>query len=59
MKRKNQNDRKRDIIYYDYVFKNKRPKSFLWLLYCKIRKLITISESPSKVMIYEWRDFWK
>ena len=50
---------KRDIIYYDYVFKNKRPKSFLWLLYCKIRKLITINESPSKVMIYEWRDFWK
>ena len=48
---------KRDNVYYDWRFDNKEPKNTLWLLYCKIRKSITIYESQSKVMIWGWKGF--
>lgn len=44
----------RDKIYYNWRFKNQKPKNIYWLIYCKIRKFITIYESPSKVAIWEW-----
>ena len=43
---------KRDYIYYDFRFDNIKPKKKLWLLYCIIRKFITIYESPSRVYIW-------
>lgn len=43
---------KRDYIYYDYIFGNIKSKKLKWKLYCKLRKLITISEKQSKV--WEW-----
>jgi hypothetical protein len=43
-----------DKIYYNYRFLNKNPKKWYWKLYCIIRKSITISESPSRVMIWLW-----
>lgn len=45
---------KRDYIYYDFIFKKIKPKNILGYLYCKIRKSITLYESPSKVAIWSW-----
>lgn len=46
---------KRDYIYYDYIFKKIIPKNKIILIYCKLRKIITIGESPSKVMIWSMK----
>lgn len=43
---------KRDKIFYDYKFGNIKPKKFKWKIYCFIRKLTTIRESPSKIMVW-------
>ena len=46
---------KRDYIYYDYRFDNIMPKNRLWNLYCKVRKALTICESPSKVCVWDMK----
>ena len=43
----------RDYIYYDYRFLGIKPKKWYWRLYCKIRKFITLGESPSKVCLWD------
>ena len=48
---------KRDCIYYDWLFDKIKPKNILWLIYCNIRKFITIGESQSKVEIWNWSKF--
>jgi hypothetical protein len=40
---------KRDNIYYSYRLGKIKPKKIRWKIYCLIRKMITIKESPSKV----------
>lgn len=42
-----------DYIYFDYIFKKIVPNNKLILLYCKIRKTLSIGESPSKII--EWQ----
>ena len=44
----------RDNIYYSYRFNNKKPKKWYWKLYCWFRQLITVRESPSRVMLWFW-----
>lgn len=48
---------RRDCIYYNWLFDKIKPKNIWWLLYCKIRRFITVTESPSKVAIWDWREF--
>lgn len=47
---------KKDNIYYSYIIKNIKPKKIKWKIYCFIRKLITIKESPSKISIWLWEN---
>ena len=46
--------KERDYIYYDYRILNKKPKKVKWKIYCLIRKIITIRESPSKVTYWNF-----
>lgn len=47
---------KRDYIYYNYIFNRVIPKNVWQFLYCKLRRLITIKESPSKVTIWAFSE---
>lgn len=44
----------RDNIYYNFIFNNLKPKKMRWKIYCLIRKMITIKESPSKVTLWQF-----
>ena len=44
----------RDNIYYNFIFNNLKPKKRRWKIYCLIRKMITIKESPSKVALWQY-----
>lgn len=42
----------RDYTYYAYKLEEKKPKKLHWKIYCYLRRIITVKESPSKIVAY-------